>query len=193
LDGAVAHHTPEKSSALLIPSFFTNVQSMHQIQNDDAPAAMPTTLARLITAGMAAMRSKVSAGTELAATLAPVTALAAERDQVRTDLAAISQENVAALERVAAIKAQIASFASLHGIDVAALAGKSGADVTAMISAKVSAFASEQADILGFPAVTPFPRTTNPANGGLLSYTEFTALSQADRMTFSCTGGRISD
>lgn len=167
-------------------------------KDTDEPAAVtkPTTLSGLLTAGLSTLRSKAAVGGDLAAARAQVTTVTAERDQARTDLSAAQTQVSGFKSQVSALESQLGSLASFFGLDIAALAGKSGAEVSALITSKVNALVTDQVSAIGFPkGELPAPKAPDAkpdlSKGGLLTFAEFSALQQHEKMTFSVAGGRI--
>lgn len=156
-----------------------------------APAAAPT-LRGLI----ASIKAGATAGTELLAARATITAHLAT---IATHVATIAQRDsqVSALNsQLAATTAQRDTFAAFIGITAAELGAKTPAEITALITAKISAQAVEVVAGTGVPVGTLPPQTQGDASLAdekTLTLAEFRALSPGEKMKFSTHGGRISD
>lgn len=145
---------------------------------------------------IASIKAGATTGTELIAARAALT----ERDATITaHVATIAQRDTqltALNTQLAATAAQRDTFAAFIGITAAELGTKTPGEITALITAKISAQAVEVVAGTGVPVGT-LPAQTG-STGSLaeektLTLAEFRSLSPGEKMKFSTNGGRLSD
>jgi hypothetical protein len=161
-----------------------------------APAPAPAAAAPTLRGFIASIKAGATAGTELLTARATITAHLAT---IATHVATIAQRDtqLSALNtQLAATAAQRDTFAAFIGITAAELGTKTPGEITALITAKISAQAVEVVAATGVPVGT-LPAQTG-STGSLaeektLTLAEFRALSPGEKMKFSTNGGRLSD
>ncbi len=101
-------------------------------------------------------------------------------------------ELVAARAEASAQAAQLSTFSAFFGLQLADLAGKDSAALHTILAEKINAAAIDQVASMGVPTAA-LPPVTAPdaAAEKTLSATEFSALSNDEKMKFSVNGGRI--
>ena len=153
-----------------------------------APAAPAPTLSATIAGAFAALRGKAALGTDLAAARTEIAALNEKLLASASDLAASGSQ-------LSALNSQLSAIAGFFGVPVADLAGKDAAAAAALFSARVSAAAIDQVAAIGHPIATlPAPSETagSPEAQKILTASEFSALSNAQKMEFARHDGRIA-
>ena len=150
-----------------------------------APAPVPAAAAPTLRGFLANLRTGATTGAELVAARAQL----AERD---TQLAAANAQLFAAGAQFAAASAQLSTFSAFFGLQLADLAGKDSAALHTILAEKINAAAIDQVASMGVPTAA-LPPVTAPdaAAEKTLSATEFSALSNDEKMKFSVNGGRI--
>lgn len=144
---------------------------------DAAPAASaPATLGSVLATAMQSLRSKNSVAADLVTARAQVTTLTGERDTARADLATANSQLTTLNGQVTTLNAQLVAFASFFGMDVAAFAGQSAAQVHALLAAKVSAGVTDQVSTFGFPAEKLPAATTTTTQSASELLTQYNAL-----------------
>jgi hypothetical protein len=150
-----------------------------------APAPSPAAAAPTLRGFLANLRTGATTGAELVAARAEATAL-------RSDLSARDLQLAAAATLATAQAAQLSTFSAFFGLQLADLAGKDSAALHTILAEKINAAAIDQVASMGVPTAA-LPPVTAPdaAAEKTLSATEFSALSNDEKMKFSVNGGRI--